>query len=638
MGCASLRLFSTTMIKLTNNFEWGKIDWAKTRRSVRGLQNRIYKAKKAGKKQIVWKLQMRLINSFDAKCLSVLQVTTLNKGKSTPGVDKQVITSNKQKERLIPNLTLDGKAKPIRRVMIPKPGKTELRPLGIPTILDRAKQCLAKLALEPEWEAVFEPNSYGFRPGRSCHDAIEAIFLNLHHNRVKYVYDADIRKCFDRIDHDALINKINTFPQMRKQILAWLKADIMAELRSSEVMLSTAGTPQGGIISPLLANIALDGLENHLKFYVANLNINTGYKQQDKSSRSKNLGFVRYADDFLIIHQNKKILELCIEETKLWLKTIGLEISEEKSTLRDAREGFQFLGFQVILVRKMYKYKVKIMPSKRSCQRLIENIRSVVKQAKTWSTYNLIRILRPKILGWANYFRYSECKNTFHRLTNAIFGMIRAWVFRRDNRNGRKVIKLKYFPSGITTYFNNFLHKDNWILRGKTKDKKGVIRENFLPHIVWVKSLKHVKVLGTNSIYDSTLSMYWYRRLAKHSTYPPSIQKLLKIQKCRCTRCKVEFDGTERMEIDHIIPVSMGGGSQFENLNLIHKTCHIAKTREDVQRYKNGLSDFELQKLLAKPTLRSSGLRTINKTHINTIEDWTYDQPTLDEIYTIEGF
>lgn len=621
------------MIKLQNNFEWGKIDWAKARRSVRGLQNRIYKAKKAGKKQIVWKLQMRLINSLDAKCLSVLQVTTLNKGKLTPGVDKQIITSSKQKEKLVLNLTLDGKAAPIRRVMIPKPGKTETRPLRIPTILDRAKQNLAKLALEPEWEAVFEPDSYGFRPGRSCHDAIEAIFLNLHHNRVKYVYDADIRKCFDRIDHNALINKLNTFPQMKKQILAWLKADIMKGYANNpkEIVLSTARTPQGGIISPLLANIALHGLELHLKSYAGNLNINIGSTQRGKLAKSKALGFVRYADDFLIIHQNKKILELCIEETKLWLKGIGLEISEEKSALRDAREGFQFLGFQIILVRKMCKYKVKIIPSTKSCERLIENIRSVIKQAKTWSSYNLIQTLRPKILGWANYFRYSECKKTFHRLTNTIFGMIRAWVFRRDTRNGRNTVKLRYFPNGITTYFNNIPHQDNWILRGKTKDKKGVIKENFLPHIVWVKSLKHVKVSGTNSIYDPKLSMYWYKRMTKHSTYPPSIQTLLKRQNCRCARCNVEFDGIERMEIDHIIPISMGGGNQIENLNLLHKTCHISKTREDVQLYKDGLNSAELQKLLANPT-------SINKTPIKSKEEWIYDQPTLDEIYKMEGF
>lgn len=620
------------MIKLLNNFEWNKIDWGKTRRFVRGIQNRIFKAKRAGNIQIMRKLQIRLINSHAAKCLSVLQVTTLNKGKLTPGIDKQIITSNIHQEDLVKSLTLDGKAKPIRRVMIPKPGKTELRPLGIPTIKDRAKQNLAKLALEPEWEAVFEANSYGFRPGRNCHDAIEAIFLNLHHNRVKYVYDADIRKCFDRISHDALLEKLNTFPQMRDQIKAWLEADIMVGYANNpkNISLSTAGTPQGGIISPLLANIALHGLEDHLKSYVSTLNIAIGSSQRGKLAKSKALGVVRYADDFVIIHQNRKILELCIIQAKLWLKGIGLEISEEKSTLRDAREGFLFLGFHIIIVRVMRKYKVKIMPSRKSCERLMENIRSVIFMAKAWSSYNLIKVLRPKILGWANYFRYSECKNTFHRLTNSIFGSIRAWVFRRDTRNGRIKIRLKYFTQGKIYYFNKISHSDNWILCGKAKDKKGRIISNFLPHIVWVKSLKHVKVQGTNSIYDSSLSLYWFKRLSKHSTYPPSIQDLLRRQECKCTICNTNFDGRELMEIDHKIPINMGGGNQIENLNLIHKTCHIVKTREDVEKYKNGLNDSDLKRLLAKSTKISPS--------IVAIDEWFSNQPTLEKIYEMEGF
>lgn len=620
------------MIRLHCNFEWDSVDWGKIRRYVRGIQNRIFKAKRAGNKQIMRKLQIQLIKSHAAKCLSVLQVTTLNKGKSTRGVDKQIGVSNKQKEKLVLTLTLDGLAKPIRRVMIPKPGKTELRPLGIPTIRDRAKQNLAKLALEPEWEAVFEANSYGFRPGRGCHDAIEAIILNLRHNRVKYVFDADIRKCFDRINHEALVEKLDTFPQMRIQILAWLKADIMVGYANNpkEITLSTAGTPQGGVISPLLANIALHGLEHHLKSYTSNLNIAIGSTQRGKAAKSKALAVVRYADDFVIIHQNRKILELCIIQAKLWLKGIGLEISEEKSALRDAREGFIFLGFQIILVRIMRRYKVKVMPSSRSCERLMENVRTVVKEAKAWSAYGLIKVLRPKILGWANYFRYSECKNTFHRLTNSIFGCIRAWVFRRDTRNGRIAVKLKYFPIGKTSYFNRQSHLDNWVLRGKSKDKGGRIREIFLPHIVWVKSLKHVKIQDTSSIYDSTLSLYWYKRLLKHSTYPSSIKDLLRRQKCKCAVCNTDFIDSDRMEIDHIIPKRMGGGDQIYNLNLVHKTCHIVKTREDIELYKDGLSAAELRRLLAPRINKEISEASIKENFI--------DPPTLDEIYEMEGF
>jgi RNA-directed DNA polymerase len=508
---------------------WNDIDWTKVRRNVRRKQYRIFKAKKLGKKQTVRKLQIRLINSWEAKVLSVLRVTTLNKGKKTAGVDKQIVSTPDQKMKLALSLSLDGKASPIR--IIPKPGKTELRPLGIPTIKDRAKQHLALLALEPEWECVFEPNSYGFRTGRSCQDAIEAIFLCLHHKRVKHVFDADIAKCFDRIDHEALLAKLDTFPKMTNQIRAWLKADIMLGYvnRNKGVLSSTSGTPQGGIISPLLANIALHGLENHLKNFVSNIPgpISTGNEARGKLPKRKALGIVRYADDFVLIHENQKTLKLCIAETGKWLAGIGLEMSAEKSRLRDSRNGFQFLGFQISMVRRaVYRkqYKVKIIPSAKSCQRLLTNIRSVLIKAKAWSAYSLISALRPKVIGWANYFRFSECKKTFLRLTNSIFGMIRAWVFRRDPRHGRRLIKQKYFPSGRTYVFDYVSHQDNWILVGSQKGKKGRKRENFLPHIVWVVSRKFVKVKETNTPFDPSLKLYWLNRMATHSYYPESIK------------------------------------------------------------------------------------------------------------------
>lgn len=253
-----------------NNLAWAFIRWSLIRSRVRRTQRRIYKAKRLGQTNRVHWLQKHLLNSLDAKLLAVLQVTTINKGKNTAGIDKKRALSSKEKLALANKLKLDGKTLAIRRVWIPKPGKPEKRPLGIPTIEDRAKQALAKLALEPEWEAVFEPNSYGFRPARSTHDAIEAIFLGLHHKTPKWVFDADIRKCFDRINHKALLDKLGTFPLMEAQIKAWLEADIMEGYANSpkNTQKSLMGTPQGGIISPLLANISLHGLENHLKTFV----------------------------------------------------------------------------------------------------------------------------------------------------------------------------------------------------------------------------------------------------------------------------------------------------------------------------------------------------------------------------------
>jgi len=212
---------------------WDKIVWSDSHNRVRRIQKRIYKASRVGDRGKMTFIQKMLLRNPHAKLVAVQSVTTLNKGKKTPGIDGFTTTSDEQKLDLAKSLSLNGKANPAKRIWIPKPGKTEKRPLGILTIRDRAKQALCKLALEPQWEAKFEPNSYGFRPGRRAQDAIEAIFLNLHFDEDKYVFDADIRKCFAEIDHEALLEKLDTFPLMRAQVDAWLKAGIFDEFASS---------------------------------------------------------------------------------------------------------------------------------------------------------------------------------------------------------------------------------------------------------------------------------------------------------------------------------------------------------------------------------------------------------------------
>src|SRR4028118_1175721 len=245
-------------------YEWNDINWRKLERNVFKLQKRIYQASNRGDVKLVRKLQKLLISSWSAKALAVRRVTQDNQGKKTAGVDGVKSLSPKQRLDLIPKIHLGTKARPTRRVWIPKPGTQEKRPLGIPTMKDRALQALVKLALEPEWEARFEPNSYGFRPGRSCHDAIEAIFT-VTAQKAKYVLDADIAKCFDRINHKALLEKLNTFPTIRRQVRAWLQAGVMD---GKELFPTREGTPQGGVISPLLSNIALHGMEYRIKEYV----------------------------------------------------------------------------------------------------------------------------------------------------------------------------------------------------------------------------------------------------------------------------------------------------------------------------------------------------------------------------------
>lgn len=571
---------------ISNNLAWNFIRWTDVKRRVRRVQRRIYKAKKLGQKSRVQWLQKLLINSIDAKLLAVQLVTTLNKGKITAGVDgiplKNRKLTDKQKMALVKSIRLDGKASSIRRVWIPKPGKDEKRPLGIPTIKDRAKQALAKFALEPEWEAVFEPNSYGFRPARCTQDAIESIFAGLRQKTNKWIFDADIRKCFDRIDHKALLKKLDTFPEMEKQVKAWLEADIMEGYANApkDIKPSVMGTPQGGVISPLLANIALHGLENHLKEYVTRLPTPRKGANRGTIAKKKALTIVRYADDFVLIHEKLEILTQCIEETKKWLTHVGLEINEEKSAIKDSRNGFKFLGFQIIQVRKEGNYKVKITPSMEKQSALLKKVRKVLQLNKASSSYNLIRTLRPIIIGWANYYRYCECNDTFRKLTNAIFKKIRAWVFRRDTRNGRKIVKEKYFPSGKTYSFKGKNHKDNWILYGKQKSQNGKISEIFLPHIVWVPSEKFVKVKGDKSPYDGDY-IYWGMRLDKYDNLPTRTRNLLKRQKMCCALCKQKFTTFDQFEVDHIIPLRSGGKDTYDNLQLLHRHCHVKKTSSD---------------------------------------------------------
>ncbi|GET44515.1 RNA-directed DNA polymerase [Microseira wollei NIES-4236] len=312
----------------------------------------------------------------------------------------------KQRINLVNKLKLTGKAKPTRRVIIPKPGTTETRPLGIPTINDRALQALVKLALEPEWEAKFEPNSYGFRPGRSCHDAIRAIFDSIS-KKAKYVLDADIAKCFDRIDHKALLSKIHTYPTLSRQLKMWLKAGYCVE---NELFPTNEGTPQGGVISPLLANIALHGMEERIKQYAETIK---GYKRDNRNA----LSLIRYADDFVIIHEDFNVVKKCLEIIAEWLYDMGVELKPSQTKIThsliemDGNVGVEFLGFDV-QQHKVGNYRAAsnghfklgfntlINPSKAKGKTHLAKIAEVIDTQKTAPQAALISKLNPRIRGW----------------------------------------------------------------------------------------------------------------------------------------------------------------------------------------------------------------------------------------------
>ena len=334
-------------------YEWNQLPWQKLEREVFKLQKRIYQASSRGEVKLVRRLQKLLMKSWAAKCLAVRRVTQDNKGKKTAGVDGVKSLTPKQRLTFINNIKLGSKVKPTRRVWIPKPGTEEKRPLGIPTMNDRALQALlVKLALEPEWEAQSEPNSYGFRPGRSCQDAIGAKFNAIRY-RASYVLYADIAKCFDLIDHEALLRKLNTSPTIRRQIRAWLKAGVMDEMQYFD---TSEGTPQGGVISPLLANIALHGMEWRIKDFVETCDQkrSDGKYQLPKRHKRDSVSIIRYADDFVILHKDLTVVQGCREIISEWLKDIGWELKPSKTRLvhtlyehESQKPGFEFLRFHV---------------------------------------------------------------------------------------------------------------------------------------------------------------------------------------------------------------------------------------------------------------------------------------------------
>lgn len=545
--------------------KWQDIDWKRMERIVFKLQKRIYQASKRGDVKAMRRLQKTLIRSWSARCIAVRRVTQDNGGKKTAGVDGVKSLSPVARFKLANKLRITGKSFPTRRVWIPKPGTEEKRPLGIPTMYDRALQALVKLALEPSWEARFEPNSYGFRPGRSCHDAIAAIFNSIN-KKAKYVLDADITKCFDRINHEQLLRKLNTFPTLGHQIKAWLKSGVMD---GKQLFPTFEGTPQGGVISPLLANIALHGMEERIKQFAGTLK---GDKQRNREA----LSLIRYADDFVILHEDITVVQRCQSIISEWLLDMGLELKSSKTKIThtlnkyEDNVGFDFLGFHIqhyyVGIYRCSKtsngkplgFTTLITPSIEKLKIHLEKIGKIIDTHKTAPQAALISELNPTIKGWANYYSTVVSKETFSKADNLIYLKLRAWVKRRGKGT---INKDKYWRDGW------FFKTEDGIELMKHADTK-------------VNSGGYVKVQGTRSPYDGDW-VYWTKRMGNHPEVNTRVGKLLIRQKGKCPHCGLYFKDTDIVEVDHITPTSLGGKDIYNNLQLLHRHCHDKKTALD---------------------------------------------------------
>ncbi len=542
---------SSAVNGLAEQIDWHAINWQKAYRMLKNLRGRIFRAAKEGDLKKVRALQKLMLRSYANTVTSIRRVTQLNKGKSTPGIDNLTISSAEGRAKIFRSLQKlrIWKAKPARRIYIRKENGKQ-RPLGIPVIKDRCIQAMVLNALEPEWESRFEGSSYGFRPGRGCHDAIARIFSLANPTGVKrWVIDADIKGAFDNINHEHLLHAVKNFPA-RYLVQQWLKAGYIEKglFQKTEM-----GTPQGGVISPLLANIALHGMEELLGITYA------------KAHGSKEYTVVRYADDFVVFCMTEAKAIGALEKIRKWLLERGLELSEEKTRIAHITQGFDFLGFNI----RQYPSKVKrlksivlIRPSKKSQQKIRDKIKALWLANKTTPVDKLVTMLNPIIRGWTNYFRIGVAKK--------IFAGLDRWMYHRAWRHTLRKHPHKNAKWRMRRYWGrlNLDRNDKWVFGEKRTGE-------YLLKFQWTKIRRHIIVKTTSSPDDPSLKAYWEKRSQLQiADLVPSKQKMARKQNFACPVCSQSLLNGEELHTHHILPVEAGGLEKYSNLLLIHEDCH----------------------------------------------------------------